>query len=169
MSLCFCFFKQKTAYEMRISDWSSDVCSSDLDVRAVDWLPDGQGGSLVTAQVQDSLLCFTIAQAGAHWVANALAVLAAVKAVGGDLPAAGLAFAEMGGLVGRGARHRVAVPGGQILVIDESYNANPASMAATIGQLGTESAGRKVAVLGAMKELDRKRTRLNSSHQCASR
>src|SRR3546814_10072016 len=29
----FCFFKQKTAYEMRISDWSSDVCSSDLDRR----------------------------------------------------------------------------------------------------------------------------------------
>src|SRR3546814_7878059 len=28
---CFFFFKQKTAYEMRISDWSSDVCSSDLD------------------------------------------------------------------------------------------------------------------------------------------
>src|SRR3546814_4250991 len=28
----FCFFKQKTAYEMRISDWSSDVCSSDLRV-----------------------------------------------------------------------------------------------------------------------------------------
>src|SRR3546814_7383709 len=32
----FCFFKQKTAYEMRISDWSSDVCSSDLIVRLVD-------------------------------------------------------------------------------------------------------------------------------------
>src|SRR3546814_2043653 len=31
---CFFFFKQKTAYEMRISDWSSDVCSSDLDARA---------------------------------------------------------------------------------------------------------------------------------------
>src|SRR3546814_5357111 len=29
--LCFCLFKQKTAYEMRISDWSSDVCSSDLE------------------------------------------------------------------------------------------------------------------------------------------
>src|SRR3546814_8865555 len=29
--MLFCFFKQKTAYEMRISDWSSDVCSSDLD------------------------------------------------------------------------------------------------------------------------------------------
>src|SRR3546814_9555927 len=31
--LCFFFFKQKTAYEMRISDWSSDVCSSDLLMR----------------------------------------------------------------------------------------------------------------------------------------
>src|SRR3546814_6553487 len=30
---CFFVFKQKTAYEMRISDWSSDVCSSDLDVQ----------------------------------------------------------------------------------------------------------------------------------------
>src|SRR3546814_16544220 len=33
--LFFFFFKQKTAYEMRISDWSSDVCSSDLDSRIV--------------------------------------------------------------------------------------------------------------------------------------
>ena len=123
------------------------------DVRAVDWLSDGQGGSLVTAQVQEALLCFTISQAGAHWVSNALAVLAAVKAVGGDLPAAGLAFAEMGGLAGRGARHRITIPGGDLLLIDESYNANPASMAVTIEQLGRESAGRRVAILGAMKEL----------------
>ena len=123
------------------------------DARAVDWLPDGQGGSLVTAQVQDALLCFTIAQAGAHWVSNSLAVLAAVKAVGGDLPAAGLAFAEMAGIAGRGARHRIAVPGGHFLLIDESYNANPASMAATIEQFGSESAGRRVAILGALREL----------------
>jgi UDP-N-acetylmuramoyl-tripeptide--D-alanyl-D-alanine ligase len=123
------------------------------DVRAVDWLTDGQGGSLVTAQVQEALLCFTIAQAGAHWVSNALAVLAAVKAVGGDLPAAGLAFAEMEGLAGRGARHRIAHGDGHILLIDESYNANPASMAATIGQLGEEVAGRRIAILGAMREL----------------
>ena len=126
---------------------------ADADVRAVDWLSDGRGGSLVTAQVQDSLLCFTIAQAGAHWVSNSLAVLAAVKAVGGDLPAAGLAFAEMAGLAGRGARHRVEVPGGHILVIDESYNANPASMAATIGHLVSESGDRRIASLGAMREL----------------
>src|SRR3546814_7794694 len=33
--MCFFFFKQKTAYEMRISDWSSDVCSSDLPIGQV--------------------------------------------------------------------------------------------------------------------------------------
>lgn len=123
------------------------------DVRAVDWLPDGQGGSIVTADVQGSLLCYTLAQAGAHWVVNSLAVLAAVKAVGGDLPAAGVAFAEMGGLAGRGARHRIALEQGSARIIDESYNANPASMQATIHQLGQELGGRRVAILGAMREL----------------
>src|SRR3546814_16120957 len=59
----------------------------------------------------------------------------------------------MMGLAGRGARHRLPVAGGEILLIDESYNANPASMAATIDQLGSESAGRRVAILGSMKEL----------------
>src|SRR3546814_6828097 len=45
MTLCilvrfFFFFKQKTAYEMRISDWSSDVCSSDLDAHDYRYFPD---------------------------------------------------------------------------------------------------------------------------------
>lgn len=126
---------------------------SGADVRALDWLPDGHGGSLLTAQVLDATLCCTIAQAGVHWVSNALAVLAAVKAVGGDLPAAGLAFAEMTGLAGRGARHRIEVADGHALVIDESYNANPASMVATVEQLAAESAERRVAILGSMREL----------------
>src|SRR3546814_11727551 len=38
--MCFFFFKQKTAYEMRISDWSSDVCSSDLRTQCVQNLID---------------------------------------------------------------------------------------------------------------------------------
>src|SRR3546814_5433075 len=50
--MCFFFFKQKTAYEMRISDWSSDVCSSDLETTPpVYWCPniypDGSGGWIV--------------------------------------------------------------------------------------------------------------------------
>ena len=67
-----------------------------------------EGGSLVTARLVDSELTFTIAQRGDHWVSNALAVLAAVEAVGADLAVAGLALADMGGLKGRGERHRLA-------------------------------------------------------------
>ncbi len=124
------------------------------DVRALDWVVDRDGGgSLVTAQLGDHALCFTLAPPGDHWVANSMAVLAAVDAVGGDLNAAGVALAELPGLAGRGARHRLVLADGEALLIDESYNANPASMAATIAQLGREEALRRVVVLGAMKEL----------------
>ncbi|HYJ53170.1 MAG TPA: UDP-N-acetylmuramoyl-tripeptide--D-alanyl-D-alanine ligase [Allosphingosinicella sp.] len=124
------------------------------DVRASYVIRGPRGGSMVTAALPDAQLSFTISQPGEHWVANALAVLAAVQAVGGDLALAGLALAELGGLKGRGERHRIAVEGGEALLIDESYNANPASMAATLKVLGEEKvAGRRVAVLGAMREL----------------
>jgi len=124
------------------------------DVRAGYVVPTPQGGTLVTAVLHDAQLSFTISQPGLHWVSNALAVLAAVEAVGGDLAAAGLAFADMSGLKGRGARHRIRVKGGEALLIDESYNANPASMAASLAVLGGEKvSGRRVAILGAMREL----------------
>lgn len=128
--------------------------SGDADVTALHAVRSGHGGSLVTARLLEAELTYTIAQPGDHWVSNSLAVLTAVEALGADVAAAGLALGDMGGIKGRGERHRVAVDGGEALLIDESYNANPASMAATLKNLAAEPVtGRRLAVLGTMLEL----------------
>jgi UDP-N-acetylmuramoyl-tripeptide--D-alanyl-D-alanine ligase len=128
--------------------------SGDADVHAVHAVAAESGGSLISATLLERELTFTISQRGDHWVSNALAVLAAVEAAELDCAVAGLALADMTGLKGRGARHTIPVDGGEVLLIDESYNANPASMAATLKSLGAEKdVSRRIAVLGPMREL----------------
>ena len=119
------------------------------DIRAQLAVPSPRG-SLITATLPDAELCFTVGQHGVHWVSNALAVIAAVSALGGDLAVAGLALAELEGMTGRGARYTLA---NGVMLIDESYNANAASMAATLKVLADETATRRIAVLGEMREL----------------
>jgi UDP-N-acetylmuramyl pentapeptide synthase len=126
----------------------------DADVHAAHAVEADSGGHLISALLLERELTFTISQRGEHWVTNALGVLAAVEAVAQDVAVAGLALADMGGLKGRGERHLVECDGGEIVLIDESYNANPASMAATLKSLGAErDVTRRIAVLGPMREL----------------
>ncbi len=118
-------------------------------------------GSNVRAEYhsgRDALL-YRIGIPGAHIAQNSLAVLAALLAIGIDGTKLEEAFGPMQHLqapAGRGTRTELPVPGGTILLIDESYNANPASMRAALSVLGTvprAQYSRRIAVLGDMLEL----------------
>ena len=131
------------------------------DVRALQSASDA-GGSTVIADVDGNRVAYRIPLPGAHWIANSLAVLAAAHAAGVDLAAAALGLSQMQGLEGRGAQYRIPAKDGEALLIDESYNANPASMAASLAVLGAAKAARRIAVLGPMRELGDASERLHA-------
>jgi UDP-N-acetylmuramoyl-tripeptide--D-alanyl-D-alanine ligase len=112
--------------------------------------------STVQARILGTDVTYKLGAPGRHLVLNSLAVLAAVSLVGADLALAALALATLQPPSGRGARMTLDVPGGTVLLIDESYNANPASMRAALALLGHADVGprgRRIAVLGDMLEL----------------
>jgi UDP-N-acetylmuramoyl-tripeptide--D-alanyl-D-alanine ligase len=114
------------------------------------------GCSTVQANILGTELTYKIGAPGRHLVHNSLAVLAAAELVGADLALAALALAEFKPTSGRGALIEVDLPGGKALLIDDSYNANPASVAASLALLGQTQIGphgRRIAVLGDMLEL----------------
>ncbi|HBM89426.1 MAG TPA: UDP-N-acetylmuramoylalanyl-D-glutamyl-2, 6-diaminopimelate--D-alanyl-D-alanine ligase, partial [Rhodobiaceae bacterium] len=93
---------------------------------------------------------------GEHHVMNSLSILAAVHALGADLALAAMTLATLNAPTGRGERHIVHDGDRHFVVVDESYNANPASMRAAIATLGAaevKGSGRRIAVLGDMLEL----------------
>jgi len=112
--------------------------------------------STVVADIFGAELSYKIGAPGRHLVGNSLAVLATAVLAGADLALAALALAELKPVSGRGAPIEIDLPGGAALVIDESYNANPASVAAALALLGQAPIGpqgRRIAVLGDMLEL----------------
>jgi UDP-N-acetylmuramoyl-tripeptide--D-alanyl-D-alanine ligase len=113
-------------------------------------------GSTVQARILGTDVTYKLGAPGRHLVLNSLAVLAAIALLGADLALAALALGELRPASGRGARVRLEAPGGPVLLIDESYNANPASMRAALALLGHAEIGpqgRRIAVLGDMLEL----------------
>lgn len=95
---------------------------------------------------------YRIGAPGHHWVKNSLAVIAAAAAVGADPEAAAASLVDYKPPKGRGQRHQIDWPDGEVLLIDESYNANPTSMRAAISLLD-KSPGRKIVAFGDMLEL----------------
>ena len=112
--------------------------------------------SCLTASVCGTPMVVKLGAPGKHIAMNALAVLGAVKSVGADLALSGIALANVAAVKGRGQRHRLETEHGSIVLIDESYNANPTSMRAALELLAAANVkgrGRRIAVLGDMLEL----------------
>ena len=112
--------------------------------------------STVQARILGTELAYKVGAPGRHLVHHSLAVLAAASLAGADLALAALALARLEPAAGRGSRITLETPDGPLLLIDESYNANPASMRAALALLGQAQVGqggRRIAILGDMLEL----------------
>jgi len=126
----------------------SDVVLTDVDLRA--------DASTVSANVFGEKVTFEVPIAGRHVVQNLLGVLGAAHLLGADVEKAAASFASLQSVEGRGKLHTFKAETGPFTVIDESYNANPASVAATLQILKTMEPGtngRRIAILGDMLEL----------------
>lgn len=120
----------------------------------------------VMALLGERSLAYHIGAIGRHWAINSLAVMLAVEALGANLGQAAASLAEMSAPKGRGLRQLVAIDNGRIEIIDESYNASPASMRAAIAALAAirpGGKGRRIAVLGDMLELGDDAVQLHAS------
>jgi UDP-N-acetylmuramoyl-tripeptide--D-alanyl-D-alanine ligase len=113
-------------------------------------------GTNVEALIGGRSIRYRLGMPGRHVVANSLAVLAAIDAAGLDLETAVQPLASLTAGAGRGERTLYTLPDGPVLLMDESYNANPASMRAAMAALGDVPRApfrRRVAVIGDMREL----------------
>ncbi|MGG7535185.1 UDP-N-acetylmuramoylalanyl-D-glutamyl-2,6-diaminopimelate--D-alanyl-D-alanine ligase [Rhizobium sp. 12,4] len=132
-------FGQHAKAEFRLAEFNGSDENSTL------WLTIG-GETLEVA----------IGAPGRHIAENALAALGVVRVVGADMEKAIGALGTLQPEKGRGKRHRLSIGSGSFTLIDESYNANPASMRAAIALLAASEPtgrGRRIAVLGDMLEM----------------
>jgi len=113
---------------------------------------------LVSAASGGRELEFVLAEGGRHRVLTGLAPLAVVQALSADVQRAATSLRQVQLPEGRGNRHEID----GLVLVDDSYNANPASMSYALGLLGSSSAKRKIAILGDMLELGERATELHA-------
>ena len=123
-------------------------------------LEDIEGDSIsqtVTFTHEGKSYSFLLQTTGEHWAMNALAAIATAFAVGGNIAQACHSLKHFELLGGRGKRYKVPLPsGGEIILIDESYNSNPEALRkalSTLRDLQPVNGGRRIAVLGEMREI----------------
>jgi len=121
--------------------------SENADFRLFSWKGEADKSEVV-ADMKGEKITYTLPIPGIHWALNSLAVLGAVLLSGADVKKAAQSLATAEAPSGRGKRYK-----GDFTVIDESYNANPTSMRAALAVLGQSESGRKIAVLGDMREI----------------
>jgi UDP-N-acetylmuramoyl-tripeptide--D-alanyl-D-alanine ligase len=125
------------------------------DARLVSAAVDAAGSS-AEAVVLGRPVRFRLDIPGRHQVLNALAVLLGIAALGADVDEAAAGLAGLKPVKGRGVIADIAIPGGTLRVVDESYNASPAAVRAALAVLAMTPpglGGRKLVVLGDMLEL----------------
>lgn len=153
------------AREVGIGRVFSFGASHGADFHLIDWRIE-DGGNHVEADLAGRRILFRTGGTGRHWALIGVSVLGAAWLLGADIDAAAAALAGVYPPKGRGLRHRVRLAGGgTFTVIDESYNASPASMRAAIAVLGATPAdggGRRIAVLGDMLELGKNSPELHA-------
>jgi len=129
--------------------------AADADARLTSCEPSGEG-SRITLALNGREVAFDLGAPGRHMAQNAAGVLLAARAAGVAIDLAAPALRRFEPPRGRGQRFTLAAPDGALTLIDESYNANPASMRAALDLLGAARpgpGGRRIAVLGDMLEL----------------
>ncbi|GAA0867875.1 UDP-N-acetylmuramoyl-tripeptide--D-alanyl-D-alanine ligase [Brevundimonas basaltis] len=125
------------------------------DARLLDFQP-GPEGARVRAELFGKPIDFALRQSGFHWGLNSLCVLLMLEALEVPVETGLAALADFEPLAGRGQTRVVAAAGGTFTLIDESYNANPLSMAAGFRSLGARPVApgaRRIVVLTDMLEL----------------
>jgi len=142
----------KSANDQGVKRTLSFGQSNHSDFKLLSFNASSCGGSNVHAEIKGKIVDFTITHPGEHWVRNSLGVLACIDGLGADVTKAANDLSQLQQLKGRGAIHNIDIPGGTIIAIDETYNANEASMRASLDVLAKYD-GRRIAVMGDMLEL----------------